>query len=434
MEENVPIYLEPKFEYVIIKINEDYIKERGSIYEATRRAWKAKLENAMQYKYVLSVNKGVVLEVFEVEQWQECAAEPGRIEFVGHVASDSIANQVKGKMIPEYYRTKGLASPFLYKRELSIYEEPEFDYVIIKINEDYIEERGSVYETTRWAWKAKLENAKKYRYVLSVGKGVVLEVFEVEKWMDSERDPGRIEFVGHVAPDSIAKQVKGKLIPECYRVKGLASPFLYKKNVEAGAETTEPAAPTFKTVKIGSQVWTAENLALTKDRDGNELVLGEDYFYPNGDEKNVAKYGLLYTWEAAMRIAPKGWHLPTDDEWTQLTDYVSSQKKYVCGDDSENIAKALASTEGWNSNDKLYAVGNNPSANNATGFSAVPAGDYICGDSCTDFGYVAKFWSATENYDRFVFVLGIHRDAAFVFHNKHGYKDNGYSVRCLRDK
>ena len=494
MEESVPIYLEPKFDYVIIKINEDYIKERGSIYEATRRAWKAKLENAMQYKYVLSVNKGVVLEVFEVEQWQECAAEPGRIEFVGHVASGSMANQVKGKMIPEYYCTKGLASPFLYKRELSIYEEPEFDYVIIKINEDYIEERGSVYETTRWAWKAKLENAKKYKYVLSVGKGVVLEVFEVEKWMDSERDPGRIEFVGHVAPDSIAKQVKGKMIPEYYRVKGLASPFLYKKNVEAGAETTEPAAdtataelerllaeaekakaelariqaeaakakaeaeaaraeaekaraeaekakaeaekaaaPTFKTVKIGSQVWMAENLALTKDRDGNELVLGKDYFYPNGDEKNVAKYGLLYTWDAAMRIAPKGWHLPSDDEWTQLTDYVSGQKEYVCGDNSKNIAKALASTEGWNSADGLYEVGNNPNANNATGFGALPAGFY--GNRYNIYRYFggdAYFWSATENnsdnaygrclYSRNVGVYGVN-----------GNKYGGFSVRCLRD-
>ena len=240
MEENVPIYLEPKFEYVIIKINEDYIKERGSIYEATRRAWKAKLENAMQYKYVLSVNKGVVLEVFEVEQWQECAAEPGRIEFVGHVASGSMANQVKGKMIPEYYRTKGLASPFLYKRELSIYEEPDFDYVIIKINEDYIEERGSVYEATRRAWRAKLGNAQKYKYVLAVNAGIVLEVFEVEQWQECAAEPGRIEFVGHVAPDSIASLVKGKIIPECYRVKGLASPFLYKKTQDGAINDEMP--------------------------------------------------------------------------------------------------------------------------------------------------------------------------------------------------
>ena len=71
--ENAPIYLEPKFDYVIIKINENFIKERGSVYEATRRAWKAKLETAQKYKYVLAVNAGIVLEVFEVEQWQVCA-------------------------------------------------------------------------------------------------------------------------------------------------------------------------------------------------------------------------------------------------------------------------------------------------------------------------------------------------------------------------
>ena len=149
-------------------------------------------------------------------------------------------------MIPEYYRVRGLASPFLYKRDLSIYEEPDFDYIIIKINEEHIEERGSIYETTRRAWKAKLESARPYKYVFSVGRGVVLEVFEVEQWQVCAEYPDRIEFVGHVAPDSIAKQVKGKMIPEYYRVRGLASPFLYKKKLAANAEISEPAAPTFE--------------------------------------------------------------------------------------------------------------------------------------------------------------------------------------------
>ena len=85
-----------------------------------------------------------------------------------------------------------------------------------------------------------------------------------------------------------------------------------------------------------------------------------------------ATYGLLYNWKAVTRnssssssnpsnvqgICPTGWHVPSDAEWTQLTNYVSSQSEYVCGNDEENIAKVLASTTGWNISTNTCAVGN----------------------------------------------------------------------------
>lgn len=127
-------------------------------------------------------------------------------------------------------------------------------------------------------------------------------------------DSERIEFIGRVAPAHIRDWFMGKMIPEKYRVKGLASPFLYSKKVACEptaviAKDTPKKAPAcvdcqgreYKTVKIGNQEWMAENLAVTKDRDGKDLVLGKDYFYPGGAEANVKEYGLLYTWEAAMR-------------------------------------------------------------------------------------------------------------------------------------
>ena len=128
-------------------------------------------------------------------------------------------------------------------------------------------------------------------------------------------------------------------------------------------------------------------------------------------------------------ICPNGWHVPSDAEWTQLTNYVGSQPQYQCGNNSENIAKALASTTGWNSSSNTCAVGNNPNANNATGFSVLPAGGYY---SYEDFGYYADFWSATEGsggsvYDHYL-GYGNSNMGRYYFD-----KYNGFSVRCVRD-
>lgn len=110
-------YTEPAdIDYVIIKTSEKNIATNGNLYEATRRAWKASLDRAKTYKYVLSVINGKVMDVYEADKWQEAAGEDGRIEFVGHIAPENISSLFKGKMIPGKYRVKGLASPFLYKR------------------------------------------------------------------------------------------------------------------------------------------------------------------------------------------------------------------------------------------------------------------------------------------------------------------------------
>lgn len=183
----------------------------------------------------------------------------------------------------------------------------------------------------------------------------------------------------------------------------------------------------YKTVKIGSQEWMAENLAVTKDRDGNELVLGEDYFYPNDDAKNIKEYGLLYTWNAAMRIAPKGWHLPSDDEWWELGNYCGEY--YALDGNKDYIAKALAATKGWESSNYDYSVGNDQSKNYATGFGALPAGYYYGGDYT--FGY-ALYWSATQSYYGYAYYRGLDYRFARVCRDD-DCKSKGFSVRCLRD-
>ena len=111
-----PVYEEPDdLDYVIIKTTRNAVNNNGSLYEATRRAWRANLDRAKKVNIVLSVIGGIVREVYEVSEWYRSPESESRIEFYGKPAKDEIANLFRGKMIPENYRKKGMSSPFLYK-------------------------------------------------------------------------------------------------------------------------------------------------------------------------------------------------------------------------------------------------------------------------------------------------------------------------------
>ena len=121
----------------------------------------------------------------------------------------------------------------------------------------------------------------------------------------------------------------------------------------------------YKTVRIGTQTWMAENL--------NYNVAGSKCY--DDLEANCNTYGRLYNWETALEVCPSGWHLPSDDEWTVLEDYVGS-----------TAGTKLKATSGWSS-------GN---GTNSYGFSALPGGigesGYFSGG-----GSFGTWWSATEN-------------------------------------
>lgn len=111
-----PVYEEPEdLDYIIIKTSRNAINANGNLYEATRRAWRANLERASKINIVLSVIGGIVHEVYTVGEWYRSLESDNRIEFHGKIANDKVANLFRGKMIPEYYRKKGMSSPFLYK-------------------------------------------------------------------------------------------------------------------------------------------------------------------------------------------------------------------------------------------------------------------------------------------------------------------------------
>ena len=208
----------------------------------------------------------------------------------------------------------------------------------------------------------------------------------------------------------------------------------------------------YNTVKIGDQCWMKENLKTTKYSDNTDIIQEGDassmtghWYYPNNNESNKSAYGLLYNWVAIMHgasssssnpssvqgICPTGWHVPSDAEWTQLTDYVGSVPEYLCGNNSSDIAKALASKEEWSSSDAGCRVGNNMSTNNATGFNALPAGGYNWDQY--DFGSVTFFWTATQSTDNLSPIFRIISSGETdVRKNDFGSTD-ARSVRCLRD-
>ncbi len=126
---------------------------------------------------------------------------------------------------------RGVNNAEVLQRELSyeVYEEPEFKYIIIKINDRVLQERNNdVYETVRSAWKVNLSKIKAYKYCFAVLNGVVKNVYSIDEWSPDHRGrEGRYEFTGKEAPNDIRKQFVNKRIPEGYRKKGMASPVLY---------------------------------------------------------------------------------------------------------------------------------------------------------------------------------------------------------------
>ena len=234
---------------------------------------------------------------------------------------------------------------------------------------------------------------------------------------------------------------------------------------------------TYNTVRIGNQCWMKENLRTTRYANGalipfisdinNDTVTSMTVPYryaPLGNIiNNVPTYGYLYNWSAVMHgavssysnpsgvqgICPTGWHVPSDPEWTQLTDYVKSQDAFKCEGNSDNYGKALASDTLWLScNDGFgsdCSVCNNLSANNLSGFSIIPATCRMPGYLPQSpsflsnyFGKYAYFSSSTEHLNVSSVVLG--RKMSYSgggLESLPSYetveKNYGLSVRCIKD-
>src|SRR5690554_457357 len=184
----------------------------------------------------------------------------------------------------------------------------------------------------------------------------------------------------------------------------------------------------YKTVTIGNQVWMAENLKylpsvnnLSEDSQDTPGYYVSDY---DGTDVTAAKatanyttYGVLYNWPAAMNACPTGWHLPSDAEWTELTDYLGGEG--VAGGKLKEIG-----TTHWNTP--------NTNATNETGFTALPGGGRNYGGSFNDVGSYGGWWSATEGNANGAWYRDLICSYSNVYRN-YANKELGLSVRCLRD-
>jgi uncharacterized protein (TIGR02145 family) len=184
----------------------------------------------------------------------------------------------------------------------------------------------------------------------------------------------------------------------------------------------------YDAVKIGNQVWMAENLKYLPSVVGPATVSETTaYYYVYGYDgtdvtaakatANYTTYGVLYNWPAAMNACPTGWHLPSDAEWTELTDYLGGSG--VAGGKLKEIG-----TTHWNTP--------NTDATNETGFTALPGGDRSNGGYFGFIGNYGDWWSATEGNTTDAWGRGMNYNNCNVS-RYNSIKELGFSVRCLRD-
>jgi len=190
----------------------------------------------------------------------------------------------------------------------------------------------------------------------------------------------------------------------------------------------------YNTVKIGDQVWMAKNLKTTKYNNGSEISLVEDnttwtnltteaYSWYNNSTAVQEAYGILYNFYAVEtnKLCPEGWHVPTYDEWTELSTYLGG----------EDIAGGkLKSTEA------IHWASPNTGATNETGFFGVGSGSRNSDGLFQGAGYTGYYWSSTEYNTSYAWFTKLSFNFASLNDNWVMYGDvqkYGFSVRCLRD-
>ena len=162
----------------------------------------------------------------------------------------------------------------------------------------------------------------------------------------------------------------------------------------------------YPTKELGGLLWMTENLRVTKDAEGKAIT----YFHPNEDPTQTTTYGLLYDYPTACQVCPKGWRLPTNEDWEKLL---------ILGED--NIAPLWKDANYW-PGDK---------SENSTGFSVRPTGYGNSGEFDNGFGEKTLFMSKTKDNEHDIWTY-IFEQGKSSIRKAPQHPTYGFSVRCVK--
>jgi uncharacterized protein (TIGR02145 family) len=219
-----------------------------------------------------------------------------------------------------------------------------------------------------------------------------------------------------------------------YATNSLSTVYGDEVSFSAVGTVTDIDGNVYEIVLIGNQVWMAENLKTGKYNNGSVIPKVTDdtewfnlpgtgaHAWHGNSEDNFNTYGALYNWFAVEtgHLCPSGWHVPSDDEWTILADYLGGSE--IAG----GKLKAISSL--WKDP--------NEGATNETGFTALPAGGREYYGTFFNLGNSGMWWS-TDEYSSGsdnAFFRGVIYIFTTLGRNSHGYhKNSGMSIRCIKD-
>lgn len=211
---------------------------------------------------------------------------------------------------------------------------------------------------------------------------------------------------------------------------------------------TDPDGNTYYTIQIGDQCWMNENLKTTTYSNGAPIPHAPDpaewgtmtegaYVWYDNDTSWKDKYGALYNWPAAVNpngLCPEGWHVPTNNEWTALTDFLggtispSGAELKSCRQVNTPLGGACNTTTQpyWNESTISYGT-------DIYGFSGLPGGLRNWSGPFQSNGYGGYWWTSTEKNAEAAWIRSLWYDHSAVALSDNNNKMGGRSVRCLKD-
>jgi uncharacterized protein (TIGR02145 family) len=299
--------------------------------------------------------------------------------------------------------------------------------------------KGEAFDEQKKKWLKKYSEAEGVNYVELEGNlnGFFEAIFDYNR----------------TKANSILKLLEAQVVA-CFIDKSFLTKLLSHKSKIILPEEKKIIVPDtqFKTVKIGSQIWMAENLNVDRFRNGDPIPEAQTdeewqragksnqpaWCYYDNDPSNGEKYGKLYNWYAlndSSMLIQKNWHVPSEKEWIELVEYIGVKN---------NVGVKLKSTSMWENFEVLdknfEPTGEKIPMNglNYYNFNAYPCG-YRNNDGCFfDIGKGTSWWSSDE-FDKdtaLSFSIDNEDDMGNIYGDYtlyENYKDRGFSIRCLKN-